>query len=348
MARTAVDLFCGSGGVSAGLKAVGWQILAALDLDPIAAETYRVNHPDVKFVEGDIADERTIPQLKRAVGRRKLDLLIVCAPCQPFSNQNRKRGNDPREQLLIKSLETVRALRPKLIFFENVPGLAGPTYRFVLNELRDGLQELGYSITDPMVKDAAAYGVPQRRKRCIMLAALNPASLKAFRETSTEQPSRSVYDVIGRLRPLESGEHDPRDPLHRAREHSAIALARLAAIPKDGGSRKSLPHDLELECHKGKKAFPDVYGRMRWHAVAPTLTTGCTDVTRGRFAHPQQNRAITLREAARLQTFDDDYKFTGNLSDVSRQIGNAVPPAMIAAMAEAFDAALRMRSAPMR
>lgn len=340
MARTAVDLFCGSGGVSAGLKAVDWQILAALDIDPVAAETYKANHPEVEFVTGDIAAKKTISELKEAVAGREVDLLIVCAPCQPFSSQNRKRGNDPREQLLIRSLAAVRALMPKLIFFENVPGLAGPSYRDVLKELKRGLSKLGYSMTDPVVKDASSYGVPQRRKRCIMLAALDPRSLIAFAGTNAEQPPRTVYDAISRLSPLENGEKHGRDELHRARLHSDLALARLRNIPKDGGSRRSLPEHLELRCHRGTNAFPDVYGRMKWHGVAPTLTTGCTDVTRGRFAHPEQNRAITLREAARLQTFDDDYIFTGNASDVARQIGNAVPPAMIAAIADAFEAAL--------
>lgn len=340
MIRTAVDLFCGSGGVTAGLKAKKWSVLAAVDLDPIAAATYRENHPEVEFIEADLRLTDTIRRLRQAVGKRKVDLLVICAPCQPFSSQNRKRGSDPREQLLIHSLLAVKAVKPELIFFENVPGLVGPSYRVVVEELRNGLSAAGYKMTDPLLKDAASYGVPQRRRRCIMVAARSQIALDAFLQTSVECPSMTVAESIANLGALRSGQSDPADCLHHARTHSALALKRLAVIPKNGGSRKSLPAELELVCHRGLNGFPDVYGRMKWDAVAPTLTTGCTDITRGRFAHPRDDRAITLREAARLQTFPDAYVFVGNRSQISTQIGNAVPPAMISALAKAFEAAL--------
>jgi len=140
-----------------------------------------------------------------------------------------------------------------------------------------------------------------------------------------------VRDVFADLRQLTSGEHDPSDALHVSRVHQALTLKRLAVIPQDGGSRSSLPLELQLTCHKDRDPgdFCDVYGRMRWDDVAPTLTTGCTDVTRGRYAHPRDDRAITLREAARLQTFPDQYRFAGNRSQIAEQIGNAVPVEMI-------------------
>jgi DNA (cytosine-5)-methyltransferase 1 len=344
MPRTAVDLFCGSGGVTAGLKAAGWEVVAALDNDPIAASTYQENHSEVKFVKHDIEAKIALEEMREAVANRRIDLLVICAPCQPFSSQNRMKGNDPRQQLIIKSLKFVSLIQPTLVFFENVPGLAGPSHQSVLWELRTALSAVGYLVTDPLVRDASTFGVPQRRKRCIMVAAKSDAALDAFLGTDTTQPEKTVHDAIGRLRLLDSGEKHPSDTLHRARNHSELALRRLAKIPKDGGSRASLPGELELRCHKGSKAFPDVYGRMSWNTVAPTLTTGCTDVTRGRFAHPAQDRAITLREAARLQTFDDDYHFVGNSSQIATQIGNAVPPAMIAHLATAFDAALMKTS----
>lgn len=340
MPPIAIDLFCGSGGVTAGLKAAGWRVAAALDNDPIAARTYRRNHPEVAFVQKDIGSTEAVTAIADAAAGRMIDLLIICAPCQPFSSQNRKRGNDDREQLILKSLAILDFIQPKLIFFENVPGLAGPSYRPILEALRARLAEVGYQVTDPIVKDAATLGVPQRRRRCIMVAAKTQVALKAFLQSDVSQPPRTVFDAIGRLGYLESGEAVATDALHRARCHSEIALRRLARIPKNGGSRRSLPPELELDCHKGSNAFPDVYGRMSWHQVAPTLTTGCTDVTRGRFAHPEQDRAITLREAARLQTFDDDYQFEGNGSQIAVQIGNAVPPAMVAALSEAFENAL--------
>ncbi len=340
MPHTAVDFFCGSGGVTAGLKAANWQVLAALDNDPIALKTYRENHREVTLVQKDITSEDAIAGVAKAVENLRIDMMVVCAPCQPFSSQNRKRGNDPRDQLIVKSLRMVPVVQPRIIFFENVPGLAGQAHRPILEELKRALNELGYRVTDPLVMDASSLGVPQRRKRCIMLAASDDACLQAFLDTDTSQPGRSVYDAIGRLAVLESGQRHPKDDMHKARSHSEIALRRLSKIPRDGGSRASLPPELELECHRGSKAFPDVYGRMSWHEVAPTLTTGCTDITRGRFAHPAQDRAITLREAARLQTFDDDYRFIGNASQIATQIGNAVPPAMIAGLSAALENAL--------
>lgn len=342
MPGTAVDLFCGSGGVTAGLKAAEWTVTAAVDNDPIASATYKLNHPEVAFVERDIEAPETAIELAAAVKGKRIDLLVVCAPCQPFSSQNRKRGNDPREQLIVRSLQLVPVVKPQIIFFENVPGLAGPSYASVLEQLRSELQKLGFSRTEPLLRDAADFGVPQRRRRCIMMAARDSTALEKFIATDLKQPQRTVYDAIGRLAPLESGDVHPTDQLHAARIHSSLTLKRLKAIPRDGGSRRSLPADLELACHKGLAAnvFPDVYGRMSWQGLAPTLTTGCTDVTKGRFAHPYQDRAITLREAARLQTFDDDYRFAGNRFQVAQQIGNAVPPAMIAELTAGFEAAL--------
>lgn len=340
MGRFVVDLYCGAGGVTTGLKAAGWHILAACDNDPIASATYRNNHPEVTFIEDDIRKDETIHAISKAIGDRQVNLLVVCAPCQPFSSQNRKRGNDPRTQLIVRSLVYAVALEPDLIFFENVPGFSTPTYAPVLRELKINLSQLGYIMTEPMVRDAARYGVPQRRRRCIVLAGRSQQIVEAFQAADIECPGRTVRDAISQLRSLGWGEKDPYDRLHRARRHLPIAIERLRAIPKNGGSRKSLPPHLELACHLGTSAFPDVYGRMKWDSVAPTLTTGCSDITRGRFAHPEQNRAITLREAARLQTFPDDYFFHGNASEIARQIGNAVPPAMISAFASAFDAAL--------
>ena len=341
----AVDLFCGSGGVSQGLRAAGWRVLAACDNDPVASETFRKNHPQTAFVEGDILLAETIDRIVNAVGPSSVDLLIVCAPCQPFSSQNRHRGNDVREQLIIRALEVARRLKPRLIFFENVPGLATPAYRTIVSALKSELSELRYFVTDPAVRDAADYGVPQRRRRCIMFAARKVAALEEFLGFVPATIRKTVHSAIADLPPLMAGETCREDALHKARSHLPIALARLKHIPHDGGSRKSLPSSLELKCHKGRaSSFSDVYGRMAWDAVAPTLTTGCTDLTRGRFAHPEQDRAITMREAARLQSFPDEYLFVGNASQISQQIGNAVPPDMIKSFAVAFQAALSVQT----
>lgn len=337
----AVDIFSGSGGVTQGLRAAKWRVLAACDSDPVAAATYRANHGRTKFVEGDILLDETIDRIVTAVGAQHVHMLVICAPCQPFSSQNRHRGDDARDQLIIRALSVAQRIEPDIVFFENVPGLATPAYRAIVSDVQKRLTEFGYVVTEPMVRDAADFGIPQRRKRCIMLAAKTQAALNAFMKCKVTAPRRSVFQAIADLPPLKSGESSENDVLHRARSHLPIAINRLQHIPADGGSRKSLPEHLELACHKDKaKAFSDVYGRMSWYDVAPTLTTGCTDVTRGRFAHPEQHRAITLREAARLQSFPDSYKFTGRSGQVAVQIGNAVPPDLITAFVPAFKAAL--------
>lgn len=338
--HTAVDLFCGSGGVSQGLKSAGWRVVAACDNDAAASATYMANHPETQLIQGDILLDSTVDAIAIAADGT-IDLVVICAPCQPFSSQNRYRGNDEREQLIVRALAVVAKLRPALVFFENVPGLASPAYREIVTAVHARLRGLGYSVSEPMVRDAADFGVPQRRRRCIMLAARSEAAVAAFSGVNVRQDPRTVYSAIADLPVLASGEICDKDPLHRARAHQPIAVERLKHIPRNGGSRSSLPAHLVLQCHKGKTtSFSDVYGRMAWGAVAPTLTTGCTDVTRGRFGHPEQDRAITMREAARLQTFPDDYRFVGQNGQISRQIGNAVPPAMIEAFVPAFEAAL--------
>ncbi|HOI15726.1 MAG TPA: DNA cytosine methyltransferase [Geobacteraceae bacterium] len=329
---TAIDIYCGSGAVTEGLKAEGISVIAAVDNDPIACETYRLNHPEVHLLESDIRKLNPVEVRSKIIFSRRLDFLIVCAPCQPFSRQNRQRtADDERATLVLESLKFVKEFTPEIVFFENVPGIAisGP-----LQNLRRNLAELGYTLSEPQTLNAADCEVPQRRERCIMIAVRNPDSIEAFYASITPRPVVTVRQIIGALPPLQSGERDPHDPLHFARNHQPIVLKRLQCIPHDGGSRHSLPPELELKCHKGRKNdFPDVYGRMMWDAVAPTLTTGCTDVTKGRYAHPRDNRAITLREAALLQSFPPNYRFAGNSGQIARQIGNAVPVNMIRTLA---------------
>jgi DNA (cytosine-5)-methyltransferase 1 len=338
---TVVDLFCGCGGVTQGLKRRHFRVLAAVDNDPIACETYRLNHPTVNLYEENIAAVDPGRIRRDDLNGRDLDILVVCAPCQPFSSQNRRRGGDDRELLILSAIPFARALRPELILFENVPGLAAERFAPVVSRLRSDLDALGYRLSDPIPVDAADYGVPQRRLRCIMLARKGAPPPPVPRPTTPDGNRVVVRDVFQDLRRLVSGESDPADPLHRARNHQPIALERLRCIPKDGGSRNSLPESLQLACHVNHSGHPDVYGRMTWDDVAPTLTTGCTDVTKGRFAHPGDDRAITLREAARLQTFPDEYRFTGNLCQIATQIGNAVPVRLVEALAPGLRAALR-------
>ena len=342
---TAIDIYSGSGAVTEGLKAEGITVLAAVDNDPVACETYRLNHPEVHLVQSDIRSLNPTTLRKDISFNRQLDLLVVCAPCQPFSSQNRKRASDDaRADLVLESLKFVEEFEPKVVFFENVPGIAisGP-----LVSLRRKLTEIGYCLGEPKTINAADCGVPQRRERCIMIAALSMERIEAFYDSIIPCPNVTVRSTIGELQQLCSGEKDPVDLLHFARNHRPIVLQRLQHIPIDGGSRSALPMELELDCHRGRKNdFPDVYGRMRWDDVAPTLTTGCTDVTKGRFAHPRDNRAITLREAALLQSFPPHYRFYGNSGQIARQIGNAVPVKMIRTLVSSLKCCLKSTRSP--
>jgi DNA (cytosine-5)-methyltransferase 1 len=330
---TVVDLFCGCGGVTEGLKHHNFRVVAAIDKDEDACKTYEANHPGVHLYPEDIRRVDPKDILRDDLKNEDLDVLVVCAPCQPFSSQNRSNKVDERSDLIFEATRFAKVLRPAVIFFENVPGLATDKYRILLEKLRNDLEELGYKLSLPIPVDAADYGVPQRRKRCILLATLQVEPLTLPDAVTPEGARITVKAAIGHLLALSSGEQDPNDPLHCASNHQPQALERLKHIPKDGGNRFSLPEYLVLDCHKNHDGHCDVYGRMWWNKVAPTLTTGCTDVTRGRFAHPRDDRAITLREVALLQTFPSHYKFKGNRTAIATQLGNAVPVKLVSSLA---------------
>ncbi|MGE4299113.1 MAG: DNA cytosine methyltransferase [Desulfovibrionaceae bacterium] len=336
---TAIDLFCGCGAVTEGIKGAGFQVISALDSDPVACGTYRANHPEVHLVEGDIREVQPETLIPDDCSKRSPDLMIVCAPCQPFSSQNRKKDGDARADLILEAVKFIHALTPRVVFFENVPGLASARNTLLLEQLRSGLVKRGYRLSSPLRLDAADFMVPQRRLRCVMFASLGTEPFPPPIPVTPEKLRITVQRSIGDLPGLRSGEQTE-DTLHFARNHNPIALERMKFIPKDGGSRFSLPPELELNCHKGHKGHPDVYGRMRWDDVAPTLTTGCTDITRGRFMHPRDDRAISLREAARLQTFPDHYSFAGSPKEIATQIGNAVPVNFAKSIASAIHQAL--------
>ena len=338
---TVVDLFSGCGGVTEALKARHFRVIAAIDNDPVACKTYRRNHPSVHLYEADIKQVSPTKIRKGLLGNHNLDLLVVCAPCQPFSSQGRKDKKDERTALILSATRFAAVLKPTLVFFENVPGMATSRFSKLLKILRNNFAKIGYQMGDPEMVDAADYGVPQRRKRCILFAKRKSAPPNLPEPVTPEDTRLTVREAIGSLTPLNSGEEDPLDPLHFARNHKDIAIKRLSNIPSDGGSRTSLPPSLVLPCHKSHSGHPDVYGRMMWDDVSPTLTTGCTDVTKGRFAHPEDNRAITLREAARLQTFRDEYQFDGNPTQIASQIGNAVPVRLIEELSSTLRQGLR-------
>ena len=334
---TAVDLFCGCGGLTVGLKRAGFTVLGAVDVDPLSVRTYKANHRDVTVWERDI--RKLDPQeLLDTLGSMKdgLDLLAGCPPCQGFSMMRTLNGavsvEDPRNDLLLEFQRFVEALRPRVVMMENVPGLADDD-RFAA--FCRNMKQLGY-LGAYRVLNAAEYGVPQRRRRLIYLAGLGmeiPFADKANR-------MKTVEDAIGGL-PKAGESGDPVHDMPENRTPKVMEIIRL--IPRNGGSRRDLPEGFQLECHKRCSGFKDVYGRMSWNNVAPTITSGCFNPSKGRFLHPEENRAITMREAALLQGFPRRYKFptTDNKSAVASMIGNALPPPFIAAHGRSINWALR-------
>lgn len=332
----AVDLFSGCGGLTLGLKRAGFRVLGAVDNDPLSVQTYTANHPEVRVLETDIRD-LTVGSFKRKLGLRKgeLDLLAGCPPCQGFSTlRTLNRGvsvEDSRNDLLFEFKRLVENLRPKAVMMENVPGLERDR-RF--EEFCRWMAQLGYR-GDHRVLNAADYGVAQRRRRLIYLAGLGTPI--PFAAPSPKR--KTVRDAIGSLpRPGASG-----DPVHDIPERrSEKVLNLIKRIPKNGGSRSDLLDDQQLECHRKCDGFHDVYGRMAWNDVAPTITSGCFNPSKGRFLHPAEDRAITMREAALLQGFPRRYKFptVQHKSAIASMVGNALPPPFIAAHARSIRRAL--------
>ncbi len=312
-----------------------------MDVDPLAAETYKANHPDVKIVETDICAIEP-SELVREFHLRKgvLDLLAGCPPCQGFSTMRTLNGamciDDPRNDLLLEFQRFVEALMPRAIMLENVPGLADDE-RFA--SFRRKMKRLGY-IGDSCILNAAEYGVPQRRKRLIYLAGYRmgiPFARKARR-------LRTVREAIGGL-PKAGRSGDPVHDIPEKRTSKVMEIIRR--IPKNGGSRTNLPVEDQLDCHKRCDGFKDVYGRMTWDDVAPTITSGCFNPSKGRFLHPEEDRAVTMREAALLQGFPRRYKFptTYNKTAVALMIGNALPPPFIKAHAKCVYRSLKKEAA---
>lgn len=337
---SAIDLFCGAGGLSVGLKKAGFRVLGAIEVDPVAAATYRRNHRQPRMWCIDI---RKLPAaaVMRALGIRRgqLDLLAGCPPCQGFSTMrtlNKSSSvDDVRNDLVFDFLRFVRVLLPKTILLENVPGLADDKR---IDHFCADLVSLGY-VFEKKIVNAADYGVPQRRRRMLLLA--SRVARVAVPPHVAYRPS--VRDAIASL-PRAGRSNDLLHDLGENRARHVRALIRK--IPKDGGSRSSLPPSQQLDCHKHTKGFYDVYGRMAWDDVAPTITSGCTNPSKGRFLHPIENRSITLREAALLQTFPPRYHFSlaRGKEHVAAMIGNALPPQMIRAFATAMRQNLKARS----
>lgn len=326
-----IDLFCGAGGVTCGFKKAGINMRVGIDCDLAFKQTYEKNN-NVSFLCADIrllCAEIIIKEARLVSGGN----LIVssCAPCQPFSLQNNKNKNefDYRKDLgyelirILKEFKT-RNIVPQALFMENVPEFEkSPVWK----EIDLELHRMRYSIVSKVI-NCAAYGIPQNRKRFIAVARLGYEHFSFPDETHGpgKHPFSTVRDAFKGLKRLKAGMACKNVPNHQTRSLSALNLKRISSVPKNGGSRTSFPEELVLQCHKKFGGHKDVYGRMKNDEPSPTITTRCVSITNGRFGHPDEDRGISLREAARLQAFPDDFIFYGNnLEKNSKMIGNAVP-----------------------
>ncbi len=327
MARklTAVDLFCGAGGLSEGLRQARFEVLGAIDVNKLACAAYRANHKKVTLWEMDIrclSGAMMMSALNIQPG--ELSLLAACPPCQGFSTMRTKNGGrrnrDRRNDLIFEVLRIARSIKPMSVMIENVPGLASDV-RFL--KFRKGLQALGYRVKWGVL-NTVDFNVPQRRRRLVLLA--SKVGEPEFAPASKNYPT--VRQAIGRL----TRSRHSCDPLHNYSTRRCERIEDLIRkIPRNGGSRAALGARNQLLCHRRSDGFKDVYGRMAWDKAAPTITGGCINPSKGRFLHPRANRAITLREAALLQTFPEWYHFPLDKGryQVAELIGNALPPEFI-------------------
>ncbi len=321
----AVDLFCGAGGLTRGLENAGIDVRLGVDVDPACNYPFSVNNK-AEFLEISVTDLNA-DNLEKAFDDCDVKLLAGCAPCQTFSRYNQKAGpSDDRWWLLQEFSRLVGESEPELVTMENVPGLLDQT---VFSDFVTGLKKLGYNVCFEVV-DCSEYGMAQKRHRLVLLASkLGP--IKLLRPKDLKWKKQTVRQAIGKLPPLSAGEVDEKDPLHQCADLSELNLRRIQASTP-GGSWKDWDKNLVAKCHRKKsgKTYPSVYGRMKWEEPSPTMTTQFYGFGNGRFGHPEQDRAMSLREGAILQSFPKSYKFTApgepiHRTTLGRMIGNAVP-----------------------
>lgn len=329
-ALTAIDLFSGCGGATQGLKDAGLFVVAAVEKDAHAAQCYRANHPDVLVVEQDIRN--VSPTFIMSQSGPGPHLILGSPPCQGFSRIRTRNAEkavmDVRNTLYLEFLRFVEQLLPPFVLFENVPGFQRD---YAFDKLRLRLVELGYNVCYSIL-DAADFGIPQRRKRFIL------TGVRCAKPQDLRWPLRPRKTLAQLLRALPPGYLEA-DSLHNLpQKFSSKVRERIGQIPTDGGSRRMLSKRIQLRCHGKHNGFFDVYGRMRWDDVAPTITSGVYSPSKGRFLHPEENRCISLREAALIQTFPLKYRFpiTIGKMKLAEMIGNAFPPTLVKCVTEAL------------
>lgn len=323
----AVDLFCGIGGLTCGLQRANIDVVAGIDLDSSCQFSFE-NNNNSKFIHKSI-DEVSGKEIKKLLLGYDVKILVGCAPCQPFSSHQKNKKNRKNHKdwsLLYQFARIVEESKPHIISMENVPELVNEN---VFLDFVETLRLLKYHVSYSIV-NVADYGLAQNRRRLILLAS-KKKSIQLISPTHKQHPT-CVRDVIGDLPEVASGEICPTDRLHISSSLSEKNLKRIE-VSEPNGTWRDWPEDLVLECHKKEtgKTYSSVYGRMAWDGFAPTITTQFIAYGTGRFGHPEQNRALTLREGALLQSFPQGYCFVNDedeicLKSIARHIGNAVPP----------------------
>ena len=339
----AVDFFCSGGGMSFGLQNSGIEILAGIDYDNTCKETYEANIKGAKFIHADVFELKE-KEIEKVLKLRKNDnelVMIGCSPCQFWSIINTDRTKSTKSKsLLVEFRRFVEYFNPGYVIVENVPGVLRRKKESGLEDFQSWLENQGYKVHCE-IHNVKEYGVPQNRKRLTLIA--NRITNSELEPVKFEGKKLTVYDVIGEhngFPKVPAGNKDNSTFMHSVAGLKKINLDRLAVTPKDGGTRLAYVNDevLAPKCHKGKvDGFKDIYGRMWWHKPAPTITTKFFSISNGRFAHPEEDRAISLREGAVLQSFPKNYIFKSTtVANTARMIGNAVPPKYAASIGKAI------------
>ncbi len=336
----AVDLFCGGGGLTCGLRQAGIDVRMGVDFDDRCHYAYEHNN-GAEFLHKSVIDV-TAKEVKDHFRQGRISLLAGCAPCQTFSKYNQKATwRDKRWLLLDQFTRLVKEVKPQLVTMENVPKLEDQK---VFSRFTNALHDLGYHVCHQVV-ECPKYGLPQLRQRVVLIASI-------FGDIQVPSPPEQVHvqtvrEIIGDLPALKAGECDPIDRLHFCARLSPLNMRRIRAS-KQGGTWRDWPKRLVAECHQkdSGKTYGGVYGRMSWDKPAPTMTTQFYGFGNGRFGHPEQDRAISIREGAMFQGFPRDYQFMPegvkpNISLLGKMIGNAVPVQLGKLIGEAFIAHLK-------
>lgn len=335
----AVDFFCCAGGVTSGFIKAGIRVLGGIDIEGAYKETYEKNNKGVKFIQADISKLSPRGLHKRLGIKKNMDDLIFvgCSPCQYYSNMHTDKTKSEEGRLLLEDFKRfVEYYNPGYIFIENVPGLDTKEGSPLAN-FKDFIAGMGY-VFDEKVVNAANYNVPQNRNRYILLATRVGKNIKV--PAGNLNRVKTVRQAIGSLKPIPAGYKDAAPLKHWTANLEYINRLRIQHTSKNGGTRLEWKDDpeLQLPCYVGKDdTFPDVYGRMFWDKPSPTITTKFHSITNGRFGHPEQDRALSIREGALLQSFHKKYRFYSNrIAVMAKMIGNAVPPELAKSVGRTF------------